>query len=218
MFAVRPPAQDLVVKGFDSVEGTVVKEVPFDIPDHILDLSLAFRIGFPAEVQAEGLFARIGPERIGEDKIPAVFTDHEHFILVIDHFHWDTPDIGKGFLVGLYSQQGGKVLDDEPYVFKPGAGKCEYKEKHFYPIAGCVTQVVFAKIYLSLFSIGELCHHLIFTGTFDEGQVMLAPFVGCTCIRAIPISSSNSFHLTPATPPPRKLAKVANSASEGTCQ
>ena len=80
------PAQDLVVKGFDIVEGTVVKEVHFDVFDHILDLSFAFRIGFPAEVQAEGLFARISPERIGEDNVPAVFADHEHLILVIDNF------------------------------------------------------------------------------------------------------------------------------------
>ena len=80
--------------------------------------------------------------------------------------------------MGLYSQQGGKVPVGEPYVFKPGAGKCEYKEKHFYPIARRVTHVVFAKIYLSLLSIRELFHHLVFTRSFDEGQVMLAPYPG----------------------------------------
>jgi hypothetical protein len=64
------------------------------------------------------------------------------------------PDVGKGFLVSLNSQQGGKVTVGEPYVFKPGTGKGEYKEKDFHPITARVTHIVFAKIYLSLFSIG----------------------------------------------------------------
>src|SRR5690606_32663140 len=56
------PSHGLIVERVDIVEGTVVEEVSFDIPDRILDLSLALRIGFPAEVKAEGLFPCIRPE------------------------------------------------------------------------------------------------------------------------------------------------------------
>ena len=67
------------------MEGTVVQEVLFEVLHHIFYFPFTLGIGLAAKVKLKGLAARIVAKSFSQDNIPAIFTDNENFVLVIDN-------------------------------------------------------------------------------------------------------------------------------------